>query len=51
MKNRSRADGVLVSAKKREFSDYLQNTDNQTFIAHRTLTDISSSCDNACFSP
>lgn len=51
MKNRSRADGVLVSAKKREFSEFLQNTDNQSFIAHRTLTDISPPCDNACFSP
>lgn len=51
MKNRSRADGVLVSAKKREFSDFLQNADNQPFIAHRTLTDISPPCDNAHFSP
>lgn len=51
MKNRSRADGELFSEKKREFSDYLQNTDNQPFIAHRTLTDISPPCDNACFSP
>lgn len=51
MKNRSGADGELFNEKKREFSDYLQNTDNQPFIAHRTLTDISSSCDNACFSP
>lgn len=51
MKNRSGADGVLVSAKKREFSDFLQNTDNQPFIAHLTLTDISPPCDNARFSP
>lgn len=51
MKNRSGADGVLVSAKKREFSGFLQNTDNQPFIVHRTLTDISPPCDNARFSP
>lgn len=51
MKNRSGADGELFSAKKREFSDFLQNTDNQPFITHRTLTDISPPCDNACFSP
>lgn len=51
MKNRSGADGELFSAKKREFSDFLQNTDNQSFIVHRTLTDISPPCDNARFSP
>lgn len=51
MKNRSGADGELFSAKKREFSELLQNTDNQPFIIYGTLTDISPPCDNARFSP
>lgn len=50
-KNRVGADGKLFRAKKREFSEILQQADNQLFTTYHISTDIPPSCNNACFSP